>query len=194
MINISKSTQNHPNNQIAGLLLGDYNGEFIGVKKTKEVLFLHNGHTLSWNLIPKKVYEKCKKRFLNDKKAVLDLSKQSSSLDRQIELFIYHSYGDVDNSPDLLNGELTPSENYRHTENCSSLNWDTKWITIDGIKLNDRDLIIIDLIKKDYPDKAIASKMNIALSTFDFHKRNLYQKFNVQSKTALLIKAIKQNV
>lgn len=194
MINTDKSTQKPQNFQIAGILLGDYNGEFIGNHLNKTVVFIQNGQTVPWNYISKDLYNKCRKKFLGDSKALLDLSKQNLSFDRQLEIFIYHLYGDVDNTPDFLNGELTGSENNRHSKDCYSLDWNSKWITIDGIKLTNRDLLIIDFIKEDLPDKTIAAKMKIALSTFDFHKRNLFRKIKVVSKTALLIKVNNQHV
>ena len=194
MINTCKFTENSTNQQIAGLILGDYNIEFVGVKDTKEVLFIQNGHTLPFKFLPKAVLKECKEQFLKDTVAVADLSKETTSLNRQIELYIYYLYGDVDTTPDVIDGKLTPSENFRENATCRSLTWNTKWITIDGIALSERDLKIIDSIKNDVPDKAIAYELNIAHSTFDFHKRNLYKKLNVASKTELLIKALTQNV
>jgi len=166
MINNSKNTQITDTLQIAGLFPGDNTIEFIGVHE----------------------------QFLSDDKAIVELNKLNCSIERMVEIYIYHLYGDVDHKPDFADGKLQLSENYRHSKNPSCLDWETKWIYIDGVSLTNRDLRIIDLIKEDAPDKRIASELGIAQSTFDFHKRNLYTKLNVQSKTELLIKVLTQHV
>lgn len=195
MINIpDKSTTITGPAKVAGLHPSDSNIEFIGVTKTLQVLWMRNGNTLPWQFLPKDVYRKCQQLYLSDASALEHLGNLNLSLDRQIELYIYHLYGDVDTTADFINGKLQPSENFRHVANCPSLNYDNKWITIDGIPLTARDLKIIDLIKKDTPDKAIAAELEISQSTFDFHKRNLMQKVGVKSKTNLLIKALNQHV
>ena len=180
------------NTQVAGLLSGDYNIEFIGIKETKKVLFLRNGKTYQWEELPKSIFDKCKKKYKEDEVAQEQLSKYEPN--RQVELYIYHLYGDLDYSPDVLNGELTESENFRHSQHCESLQWKSKWITIGSTVLKDRDLTIIDCVKKDYPDKMIADVLGITQSTFDYHKKKLFRKLNVHTKTGLIVKALKYNI
>jgi DNA-binding CsgD family transcriptional regulator len=194
MINNHKITTKQPTAQVAGLMPGDSNIEFIGVKKTQQVLWLQNGHTLDFKYLPKWAYRICQEKYLNDKPAIDQLSKLTISEERQVELYIYHMYGDLDTTADILNGKLTPSENFRHSKNDASLNWDHKWITIDNKVLTPRDLKIIDLIIEDAPDKAIAAELGITQSTLDFHKRKLYERAGVCSKMALIIKAFNQHI
>lgn len=194
MINNSKTTEKTNTAQIAGLLPGDSNIEFIGLKETKQVIWLQHGRTLEWCYLPKWVYAICKKQYLQDKKAVAYLQQIETSVNRQVELYIYHLYGGMDSNPDILKGHLTISENFRDEKNTPALLWDSKHITLNGEKLEPRDIIIIDLILADVPDKAIAPEFNIKQSTLDFHKRNLYNRTHVSGKTALIIAALKQHI
>ena len=194
MINNSEITTKTTTSQVAGLMPGDSNIEFVGVHNTQKVLWLRNGHTLEFKYLPKWAYRICQQQYLNDNAAIEQLSRLHVNEERQVELYIYHMYGDLDTTADILNGALTPSENFRHSKNDPSLNWDHKWITLGDAILTPRDLKIIDLIIADMPDKAIALELGISQSTLDFHKRNLYTRANVCSKTALIIKALNQKI
>lgn len=194
MINNSKITEKTATLQVAGLLPGDSTIEFIGISETQEVLWLQNGRTLPFKYLPKTIYQKCQEKYLSDAIAFKELSQLPISTERQVEVFIYHLYGDIDSKPDFKDENLQPSENYRHQKNTSCLSWDTKWLTIDGIVLTNRDLRIIDLMIEDAPDKLIAVELGISHSTLDFHKRNLYKKFSVKTKIELIIKVKNQHV
>ena len=194
MINNSKTTENLAPAQVAGLAPTDNNSEFIGVTDTKKVLWLHQGKTTPWERIPKWVYRLCQNKYLSDASAMEILGKLPVSIDRQIELFIYYSYGAVDSKADILNGKLQPSENFRDSKKCVSLDFDSKEMTIDGVVLNNRDVFLIDCYKEDLPDKMIAHQLGISLSTLDFHKRNLMKKVGAQTKLGVLVKAINEKI
>lgn len=194
MINTCKSNKKVSTLQIAGLHPADDSIEFIGHSETQEVHWMRNGHTLPWEYLPKDVYRKCQEAYLNDEVAYKYLSGLCFSTDRQIELFIYHNFGGIDNIPDFKQGELQRSENFRHTLNHVSLQWNYKDITIDEVVLNDRDLIIIDLMKEDAKDSTIAEALHITTSTFDYHKKNLFKKTGVKSRMGLIIKALNQHI
>ena len=53
---------------------------------------------------------------------------------------------------------------------------------------------IIGLLLKGYKRKAILSRCNIAVSTYDFHINNLKQKFDVSSTQELLVAAIRRGI
>ena len=194
MINKHKITTLTAKAQVAGLDPSDNNIEFIGVCDTQEVLWMQHGCAHEFKNLPKWAYQICQHQYLNDKIAVRQLTALDISPERQVELYIYHLYGDVDATPDIKDGVLQPSENFRHSKNCASLDWETKDITIDGQPLTKRELKIIDLILEDIPDKAIAFEFGIKQSTLDFHKRNLFKNVGVNSKTALIIKALNQHI
>jgi DNA-binding CsgD family transcriptional regulator len=194
MINNSKITENTLTTQVACILPSDSNIEFAGIKETKEVVWIQRGHTLAFKYLPKWAYRICQHHYLNDLLAVAQLSALDITIERQVELYVYHLWGDVDATADIINHRLQPNENFRDTPSCSSLDWDSKWITIDGVALTKRDLIIIDMIKQDALDTAIADALEISVSTLGFHKKNLFEKCGVQTKTELIVKALNQHV
>ena len=192
MINKHEITKLTAKAQIYGLHPSEDGIEFIGILETQEVLWIRNGVANYFKDLPKWAYQICQHKYLSNKKAVQQLTELDFSPERQVELFIYHSYGALDATPDIKDGELQPSENFRHSKNCPSLEW--KDITIDGTPLTRREIRMIDLMLEDKPDKAIAADFGITQSTLNFHKKNLYKKANVPSKTGLIIKAINQNI
>ncbi|PCH99425.1 MAG: hypothetical protein COB81_11230 [Flavobacteriaceae bacterium] len=194
MINIDKITKKPLAVQVAGLNPSDDNIEFIGIPATQQVFWMRNGNSLPFECLPLTIFQNCQEQYLNDEIALKELSALPISQDRQVEMYIYHLYGDVDATPDIIDGVLQPSENFRDTPNCSSIQWKSKWITIDGVVMTPRDLTIIDCIKNDLPNKAIAAKLGITPSTLDFHIRNLFKKVNVPTRTALIVKALNQHV
>lgn len=194
MINNSEITTKFNHAQVAGLHSTDTNSEFVGVPETLEVIWLYQGRNYPWASIPKWVYRLCQKKYLSDPIATEQLGSLPISQDRQIELFIYHSYGSIDTKADIIDGELQPSENYRHSKNCPSLEWATKNMTIEGVILNDRELFIIDCYKEDVPDKMIAFQLGITESTLNTHKRNLATKIGAQSKMGVLVKSLKEGI
>jgi DNA-binding CsgD family transcriptional regulator len=194
MINSGKITTRFYPEQIAGLMPNDSNIEFVGKQNTMQVLWLQNGRTLEWKDLPRWAYNICKKHYITDRKAVSYFEGFNVDLDRQVEMYIYHLYGDLDATADILKGKIQTSENFRHTTDCFSIDLDHKRITIDCVPLTKRDLKIIDFTKAGLPDKAIASELGITQSTLDFHKRNLFEKTGVQCKTELIIKALNQHI
>lgn len=194
MINNNKITTKTPTAQIAGLHPGDSNIEFFGVHETEQVLWMRNGNVLPFQFLPKWAYRICQEKYLSDKPAIEQLQKFTQNPERQVELYIYHMYGDLDATPDLLNRKLTPSENYRHSKNDPCLEWDYKWITLGKTVLNKRDIKIIDLMLEDKSDKVITAELGVSKSTFDFHKKNLFTKAKVHSSKGLIIAALNHHV
>ena len=179
---------------IAGLTTEDNCIEFFGIRKSKTVMFLRNGRTYDFKDLSKEHYTLLHNRYMSDVMAREFIRKMSKDTIRQVELFTYYTYGDLDHTPDSIDNKLQPAENFRHKINCISLKFDSKLMTIEGQPLSRRDLAIIDMIALDYPDKAIADALGIALPTLDTHKRNLYKKVKVQTKTALLKKSINEKI
>jgi len=170
----------------AGLQPKDTNIEFIGITPTKEVIWLQNGTSHYFKDLPLHVFRKLTELYLSDAPAVLHISTISKKLVRQVELYTYYLFGGIDNIPDYRNGILSTSENFTENEHCISRTFANKIFSINGNVLNQRDLTIINLIKKDTPDKVIADNLGISMSTLDFHKRNLFKKANVLTKVALV--------
>lgn len=191
--NHHKSTVFQQPFKIAGVEPSDDSIEFIA-SDNETALWIQNGCVHYFKDLPKWRYQKCQEAFLNDKAALIYLSQRNESIERQVEIFIHYSYGAADGSPDMIGDKLQPSENFRPTKNCPSLDWDSKWITIDGVKLTKRDLLYIDFVKEDKKDEEIAELLFITPSTLNSYKAKLYEKLNVSNKTALIVKALNQHV
>ena len=97
--------------------------------------------------------------------------------------------GDLDSLPDVKDGKLSESENFRSKRDCPSLLWNKKNINIGSYILSQRERMMIDLMADNYPDKAIASALSISHSYLDELKRLLFKSTNTNSKPALLLKA-----
>jgi DNA-binding NarL/FixJ family response regulator len=103
-------------------------------------------------------------------------------------------FGALDTRPDIANGKLSLSENFRDTKNCPSLLWNCKNITIDGYVLDQRELLITDMFFDDVPDKTIAWSLNISESYLNDIKHKMYRNTGVQTKVAYMRKAVQQQV
>lgn len=194
MINSNKSTNFTPSAQIAGVMPGDSNIEFVGIRESKEVLWLQNGSNHYFKDLPWEYYKELKSAYKADEKAVEYLSNVTPDINRQVELYTYYMYGEVDSSPDINNGKLSPSENFRDQSDCPSLLWNSKSITIGDHVLTPRQILIIDLIATDLPDKAIADALGITTTTLDFHKTNLFRAVGVSTKVALMKVAMQHKI
>lgn len=191
---MDKFKQNQVIHQMpAGLLLSDSSTEMFGCRETKKVFAISKGKTIQFSeLNPIKkalIFE----QLLNDDHAIADLKELSQS--EAIEEFAFCLYGGLDHIPDFdSKGNLKASENFRCSNNCRCLKWNSKSISINGNKLTPRQIEIISLFASDLPDKQIADQLHISESTLDTHKRHLFEKFNVQSKSGLITKAISNKI
>lgn len=193
--NLYKSNNYWQLDQIAaGLMPNDSNIEFIGLTKTKQVLWLQNGSNHYFCDLPTQHLQLIKEEYLKWPKAVAFLSEITNSFPRQLELFTYYMFGALDTKPDIANGQLSLSENFRDTRNCPSLLWNCKNITIDGYVLSQRELLITDMFFDDIPDKAIARLLNLSESYLNDIKNIMYRNTGVQTKVAYMKKAIQQQV
>ena len=198
MNNKSKQPNSQHQNLPAGMNANDHNIEFVGNKKDKTVIWLRCGHSNTFNTLPKAIYKSLEELFLTDHEAVKFITgnykDEAHDLQRLTEIYTYYYYGQLDSTPDVVDGQLQKPENFRESSNCPSINFSNTYIDINGVHLSPRDLTIIDNMVNGYPDKLIAHNLGICHSTFDFHKRNLFKKLGVQSKTELIVECFKNNV
>lgn len=194
MINQNKSTSNFETPQIAGLFPSDNNVEFVGNRETKKAMWLQNGSIHYFTDLPLELYNLVKNEYLSNPKAVEFCSQIHDELRDQVELFTYYMYGDLDATPDIANGVLSVSENFRDSRNCPSLLWNSKNITIDNYILSARCIVMLDMMADDYKDTVIAEAVGVSYSYYNELKKALFTKTNTNSKPALLIKAKAQNV
>lgn len=179
---------------IAGITTKDDSIEFFGIQKTRRVMFLQNGIRYNFRELSPKYYALLQKAYKKDLVAVHFIKKITKSIVEQVELYTYYCYGALDHTPDILHGVLQPAENFRDRLDCPSLSFQSKKITIGGKELTLRELEIIDLVAQDYPDKLIADHLGIAVATLNTQKSNLFKKVNVQTKTALMMRAMNEQI
>ena len=191
---MDKFTTNSLIHQIpAGLMIGDTSTELFGCRETKRVFVLSNGQTIKFEeLHPTKralIFEK----LLSDEVAIQDLKDLPQS--EAIERFAFCVYGAADHEPDFdCNGNLKQADNFICSNNCQCLKWESKNISIEGNKLTPREIEIVTLLASDQPDKQIDDELGITESTLNTHKKHLFEKFNVYSKSGLITKAISNKI
>lgn len=196
----NKSNTLNPVKQLipAGVAPNDHNIEFVGVSETMTVIWLRCGNNHAFKNLPNQIYNALEELFLSDTQAVAYITQtypeHADNLPRMVEIYTVYIYGQCDTTPDVIDGKLQPCENFRETADCPSMNFSNKYFDINGVKLNQRDLQIIDDMVAGLPDKAIAHKLGISQSTFDFHKRNLFKKTHSQSKVDLVVAALNNQV
>lgn len=194
--NPHKITNNLSTHQaiVAGVLPSDNNIEFVGVPETKQVLWLQNGSNHYFADLPVQYMELLRNEYKKNPAAEEFLSKVTTSQARQLELFTFYMYGALDTTPDIKNGILSPSENFRSSRNCPSLRWENKNITINDNVLTPRELFITDMFASNTPDKAIAVALGISDSYFNDLKAKLYKKAGVNTKASYVIKAMQEQI
>lgn len=197
MKNKSTTTLQTSQHIIAGLLPEDSRIEFFGLPESLKVQFIQHGHTHSFSQLPAAAVSVLRNAYNAnaDARRVLGAYRENGeniNATRQLELYTYFMYGGLDESPDFIDGILQEPENYRHTQDCISLQFKT--IKLNGNPLKPREVQMIDLILEDHKNTAIALKMGIAVPTFNQHDAELKKKAGVQSKPALLLKAFKEGI
>lgn len=195
-----KSTNYVPSTQAlaAGLALNDNNIEIVGCKDTQTCIWLRNGSAHAFKHLPGNIYAKLKAAFYSDAEAVKAFTIYYPNVfdeTRLVELYTYFVYGDLDTTPDIVDGELQPSENFRDKEDCISLAFNSKNIDFNGIPLKSRQIKMIDAWSKGIPDKTIAADiLKIAITTYDFHKSKLFKLLQVESKPEAVSVAYKHHI
>lgn len=197
--NTKKSNPQMP----AGILKEDGNVEFFGVRETREVKWIQHGKIRPFSELKGKLSFLIVSAFEGDQPAkeilknLTDANGELLKLPylRRLELYVYYCWGSLNSFPDVVGDVLSAPENFREKADCISLGFSLKKLTIDGIPLKPREIVMIDLFAKDYKDEIIAKELGIAMPTFNQHKRSLFDKAGgVMTKTALMIKAVKQQL
>ena len=187
---------------LLGLAIAPNSMEFFGDRASKEVFYIQAGRLHAFNELPPKVFLQLLNAYNQDKKARYLLSNLTHSdgtplnlsVTRKIELYTYYCYGGLDNMPDVVDGVLQQPENYRHEQDCISRAFDSKTFTLAGRPLKNREIDMIDLFAQDYKDEVVAQELGITRSTLGAHKKSLFKKGNVMTKTGLMLAAVQENL
>jgi DNA-binding CsgD family transcriptional regulator len=189
----SDNNQNFIHRLPAGMMMGDLSTELFSERTTKKVFAISNGKTVSFEDLNPKMRAQIFERLLDDDRAIEDLKHLTQK--EAIEHYAFCVFGAADSAADFCaDGHLQEADNFICSDNCLCLNWKSKKIKIDGEVLTPRQLEIVKLLATDLCDKQIADKLGICLSTLDTHKKTLFEKCNVSSKTGLVIKLIEQKI
>ena len=193
----STTSLQHSQHLIAGLLKKDCGIEFFGIPETLEVQWIQNGQVHSFKKLSPADFSRLVNAYKSNAEALQHISCRVEngsfvSLTRQVELYTYFMYGGLDGNPDLVNDELQEPENYRHSRDCISLKF--KKIKLNGSPLKPREVQMIDLFIEDDKDDVIAEKMGIAVSTYNQHKKELFTKTGLHTKTAVSVAAVRQRI
>ena len=195
------TTNQIPQHLIAGInLKNSTDVELFGIKKNMTVQFFQSGQVHYFQDLKPNYFIMLLNRFNSDMPAKEYFRKQEEvngekmSLKRKVEIYAYFLFGALDHKPDFKNGVLQGCENFRDSDNCPSLNFAWKNITMDGASLTKRDLTIIDMSARGCTDFEIADTLNIAIKTLDSHKAKLFVKTNTKCKLDLVCKSFHQQV
>ncbi|WP_416440403.1 response regulator transcription factor [Leeuwenhoekiella sp. A16] len=168
--------------------------EFFGIRKNMTTMFFQNGKAKEWSQLPKNLFVIMANAYQQDQGAKTYFSTWNIPYKRQVELFTYFGWGTLDHKPDIINGVLQPCENFRHSENCPSVKFDTKHFTINRQQLTERDLKIIDISAKGTLNTEAARMLNITVSTYNSHKAKLFKKTGTDGVVSLLMAAFKEKL
>lgn len=194
---LDKSTSKNSTDQIhripAGIRVGDTATELFACRESGKVFGISDGRTIAFESIcPKKramIYE----QLLKDDAAMADLRDLTPEL--ALEQYAFCIYGAADSEPDFAaGGQLGKPDNFICSDHCRCLNWASKQMTINGNALTKRELEVLNHLASDKPDKMVAAELNISENTLDTHKRHLFDKAGVNSKSGLIVKAAKSKV
>lgn len=199
-----KSTTNSTAKQelIAGILKNDENIEFFGVEPTMEVMFLQNGRTNEWKdlkgkparLVLQAYHEDLPARHILENLKDADGDLVNLPFSRRVELYVYYCWGSLDGKPDIKDNVLQEPENFRHSIDCISLGFERKKLMLNGVPLKRREITMIDLFAQDYKDTVVAQELSITTTTLNQHKRELYDKADVDTKPALMLQCFRQQL
>lgn len=64
----------------------------------------------------------------------------------------------------------------------------------EQVRLNKKQLEVLQLMANGMTDKAIASEIRISFDTVKYHKKNIFKKLNVNCTIEAVIKAVKLNL
>jgi DNA-binding CsgD family transcriptional regulator len=139
--------------------------------------FIQDGIVKPIRLLPKEVHKMLLTEMLSNKKGMAVLKKWFSSVPEMLIQYIRCNYGSFDNVPDF-NGSLN-KESWDCGLKCHCAGFGKVCQAI----VTAREIQVLKEIASDSPDKWVAAKLGISQNTLACHKRNIYRKLGVHSKS-----------
>lgn len=200
--NLSKNERfNNPLNLLpAGIFTNDNSIEAFGIIENRKCVFYRNGKQLSLKQLPERLLIAIYNHMVNNNEAFKFLKKQFHCKYQQMEEYIFCMWGQSNHESDfkLVNKkwELSTPENFNCSNggNCHCFTWQGKANRINGVILTSRDIYIIRQVYLNNLDTVIAIGMGIKISTYNTHKKTLFTKLNVTTRTELVALAIKNQI
>lgn len=119
----------------------------------------------------------------------------SSGIDR-LRLFTECRFGGLDSQPDIINGNIQDGEYWPCPKrgNCPHEGILCKLPVVNGERLEQKEIDIIQLSITDTKNEVMADMLELPLGTFHLLKKKLYQKFGVNTKQELTMRAFFYNL
>ncbi|HUW07850.1 MAG TPA: LuxR C-terminal-related transcriptional regulator [Williamwhitmania sp.] len=120
-----------------------------------------------------------------------------SDINEMLIQYVSCRFGGFDNNPDLNpeTQKLLPEYwDCGHRNACPFEGKICEMVKVGDTYLTKREIMVIQEIALGFPDKNAADKLHISELTFVVHKRNIYAKMGINSKTELVTFAIKNNI
>ncbi len=166
--------------------------EFFGIEQNMTVKFIQGNKIQSWKDLSKENLELIYPYYVSDTPFHEFIEDQETQYniqlpeDRKMELYVYFMWGALDANPDIKDGVLQLSENYRHIENCPSRKFKHKKFMLGEVELTDRDLTIIDMSAKEYKNLVIADELGIKEKSLEAYCKRFYERTGVHTKIGLV--------
>lgn len=114
----------------------------------------------------------------------------------QLKQFASCRFGGLDYSADLKDGQLQEGEYWDcpMRGNCFAEGVLCTMPIVNGHQLSSIEIRLMQLLCSDMINEVIAEQIGIPMGTFHRDKKQLYRKFNVQTKQELTIQAIIHNL
>lgn len=172
----------------AGLV--DQNTELFAVGT--ELMGTENGHVTGFRKIDPKKIHLIESEMMRNRPALTILKKWCENFAQMVDQYAWCNHGGYDIIPDIdMENKRTHSEYWQ----CGLRGkCEGEGIVCKAIDITRRETEIIKELSSGSPDKQITDRLNISKNTLDTHKKNIYSKLGVHSKTEITRFAMSNNL
>lgn len=155
-----------------------------------ELKFIQNGRVASFSELPYPLFQLLREEIKADETVTQHLHiMHPSSEYRQIEQFAKCRFGGLDFTGDICSetGKLQDGEYWECPlrGNCRSEGVLCKMPKVGDERLTSSEIKLIQLITTDKTNEVIAEEMDLPLGSLHKSKKNLYEKFQINTKQCL---------
>lgn len=158
----------------------------------------YNGKIQNFENLP----ESIKSIFLDDMLDNPTAIKSMRAMDKvdineMLKQYVSCRFGGFDSTPDLVSEESKLQPEYWDCGNRNACPYEGKLcelVKVGETYLTKREVMVIKAVATGLPDKNACDSLGISEQTFSVHKRNIYAKLGINSKTELMTFSIKNNI